>query len=290
LHHVDQSGKRATDTKIGRAIFRGFLGLGDSINGKLAELGARSGGGVSKQFLTKNDKFVPKLLDGTLIEKPGISHIDGRTVHFTDGTEVEDIDTIMLCTGFVDSFPFLPKEIKITSMRDLYKHAFHPAVAPSVAFIGFARPTTGGVPACSEMVARYWSLILSNKRKLPDGWKDRIAAEKEVEEKQFTLSGRISTLVFWGEFMEAMGQHIGCSPQLFRYIFTRPFFWVSLFFGPLLPHHYRLRGPHAATKTAESVVANVAVATPTPFAAAQAFTCVCSFIGGTIFGYRPPAW
>lgn len=101
--------------------------MGCAVHGKVAELAERSGALVVEQFLTKNDNFIPYLLDGSLKEKPDIDHLEGRNVHFTDGSVVEDVDTIVLCTGYVDSFPFL-KDVQVSDVRQLYKHMFHPDV------------------------------------------------------------------------------------------------------------------------------------------------------------------
>ena len=56
--------------------------------------------------------------------------IVGKRVVFSDGTVEDDIDTILLCTGYVDRFPFL-KGAQVESVRKLYKHAFHPDLGPT---------------------------------------------------------------------------------------------------------------------------------------------------------------
>ena len=44
--------------------------------------------------------------------KPNISRIDGGTVHFVDGSSAE-IDTIVWCTGYRITFPFLDSEVMV---------------------------------------------------------------------------------------------------------------------------------------------------------------------------------
>ncbi|MBC8365215.1 MAG: NAD(P)/FAD-dependent oxidoreductase [Actinobacteria bacterium] len=58
-------------------------------------------------------------------EVPLLTHIDGRTAHFTDGTSRE-IDAVILCTGYLHHFPFLPDELRLRTknrlwVSDLYK-------------------------------------------------------------------------------------------------------------------------------------------------------------------------
>ena len=114
------------------------LGMGSPHYAKLATYFLNSGGGVTQQFVTKNDTFVSRVLAGSLKEKPGISRLDGRTVHFADGSVVDDVDTILCATGYenvVDFFDGFEAEAKGHFYpRDLYKHAFRPG--------RFDRPST----------------------------------------------------------------------------------------------------------------------------------------------------
>lgn len=58
-------------------------------------------------------------------EKPALTHIDGKTAHFADGTS-KDVDAIILCTGYRHYFPFMPDELRLKTRNrlataDLYK-------------------------------------------------------------------------------------------------------------------------------------------------------------------------
>jgi trimethylamine monooxygenase len=52
-------------------------------------------------------------------EVPLITHIDGKTVHFKDGSSA-DVDAIILCTGYLHSFPFLADDLKLRTHNRLY--------------------------------------------------------------------------------------------------------------------------------------------------------------------------
>ncbi len=61
-------------------------------------------------------------------ERPLLTHVDGNIAHFKDGSS-EEIDAIVLCTGYQHHFPFLPDELRLkTNNRmypdDLYKGIF----------------------------------------------------------------------------------------------------------------------------------------------------------------------
>lgn len=288
VHTADGKLKSLTgNSALGQSIFRGVGGLGDPVAAKVYDFASRSGGGVNCQFLTKNDAFVVSMVEGKLKEKPSIERFEpnSNTIYFTDGTKVDNVDTVLFCTGYRDEFPFLSEVVSVSAVRDLYKHAFHPELGPSIAWIGFVRPGTGGVPACSEMVARYWSLLISNKRKLPNDWKERIVAEKNTEEGLFRL-GRVKTLVFWGDYMESLALHVGCSPNLPKTLISDPVLWYRLYFGSLVPFQFRLKGPNAKPEFARQVLENVPLATPAPFKVVMSLGAVVGWISGIFRGSK----
>ncbi|MGB7244091.1 MAG: NAD(P)/FAD-dependent oxidoreductase [Sulfitobacter sp.] len=58
-------------------------------------------------------------------EVPLLTHVDGRTAHFKDGSSRE-IDAVILCTGYKHHFPFLPDDLRLKTAnrlatQDLYK-------------------------------------------------------------------------------------------------------------------------------------------------------------------------
>ena len=53
-----------------------------------------------------------------ITEKPILTHVDGRTVHFTDGTSAE-VDAIVSCTGYLHHFPFMEDELRLVTANRL---------------------------------------------------------------------------------------------------------------------------------------------------------------------------
>ena len=56
---------------------------------------------------------------------PALERVEGRTAHFKDGTSKE-VDAIVLCTGYLHHFPFLPDDLRlktpnVLASNDLYK-------------------------------------------------------------------------------------------------------------------------------------------------------------------------
>ncbi|CAG9813294.1 unnamed protein product [Phaedon cochleariae] len=81
-----------------------------------------------------------KIADGIII-KPEIDEIFEKSVKFIDGTE-EEIDDIILCTGYRFSFPFLTPECDVEVedyyVKYLYKHTIN-VEHPTMAFLGMPK-------------------------------------------------------------------------------------------------------------------------------------------------------
>ncbi len=53
-----------------------------------------------------------------ITEKPILSRVDGRTVHFVDGTSSE-IDAIISCTGYLHHFPYMDDDLRLVTTNRL---------------------------------------------------------------------------------------------------------------------------------------------------------------------------
>ena len=53
-----------------------------------------------------------------ITETPILTHVDGRTVHFTDGTSAE-VDAIVSCTGYLHHFPFMDDDLRLVTTNRL---------------------------------------------------------------------------------------------------------------------------------------------------------------------------
>ena len=196
---------------------------------------------------SKNVSFIPNLVNGKLgLNDAGVERISGKRVHFKDG-KAEDFDVILLCTGFKMNFSVLGRDlaVKDNNVRNLYKHAFHPDHGGRLAFMGFVRPYTGGIPVVAEMQARYFALLCSGKHRLPDDLTSRIEREKAWEDRIVALSPRHpETIPSRTHFVDAMAKEIGCLMPLSKLVF-RPRLLVRHWFYPFNQACYRLTGPHS---------------------------------------------
>jgi len=72
-------------------------------------------------------------------EVPLLTRVDKNTAHFKDGTTAE-VDAIILCTGYLHHFPFLPDDLKLVTENRLWPLGLYKGVVwennPKLFYIG----------------------------------------------------------------------------------------------------------------------------------------------------------
>ncbi|MEE8058825.1 MAG: NAD(P)-binding domain-containing protein [Pseudomonadales bacterium] len=210
-----------------------------------------------KIIFCKNVSFVPNIINEKIcVNDSGIDSIEGRKVYFKNAT-IKEFDTIVLCTGFINDYSiFGDIKIKDNNVRNLYKHAFHPEYGGRLAVIGLLRPFSGGIPVCSEMQARYFALLCSNKLKLPANLEKLIQQEKEWEETWTSLSPRhYEALPSQIMFLDAIAQEIGCLMPISKLLF-KPKLMMKLWFCSFNQSCYRLTGANNMYSQARREIMN----------------------------------
>ncbi|WP_394832279.1 NAD(P)-binding protein [Pendulispora rubella] len=215
------------------------------------------------RFLQKNDVFIDNVLSGAI--KPtigGIERCEGKRIYFKDGQSTE-ADIVMLCTGYEEGS--IPSDwvegLEIPDVRHLYKHMFHPDTGRRLAFIGWARPVQGGIPAAAEMQARLFARACSGKWDLPQGTElhDKIAADVARETALTNGIPYMRTLVRYTDYMDDVANLVGCNPKLEDFL-DDPDLLYRLACGSNIAPCYRLVGPHADPEGARKVIMRVPVA------------------------------
>lgn len=216
--------------------------------------------GYFNQFITKSEVFVSDIVEKRLgVNLGGIKKLSGNRVIFHDGEEVE-ADVIMCSTGFQEECKVTEPWINLNNVRDLFKHMLHPDWGNKLAYIGTARPIQGGVPACSEMQARYFALVLAEERKLPESkvMKEMIERDRRHEESSMHLTPNIKGLVDYEQYMPEMARLIGCNVKL-RHLMN-PYVLYKFWYGSHLPVIYRITGPGKISDLAKKIVRKLPVA------------------------------
>ncbi|TQN72681.1 Thiol-specific monooxygenase, partial [Colletotrichum shisoi] len=116
-----------------------------------------------------------------LSRRATIARIHGRTVHFSDGTSVADVDNIVFATGFTWTLPFLPSvEVRNNRVPGLYQHVVYHR-DPTLLFIGAV--AAGLTFKIFEWQAVLAARVLAGRARLPSAdeqarWEADRVAEK----------------------------------------------------------------------------------------------------------------
>ncbi|KAK6925061.1 Flavin monooxygenase-like [Dillenia turbinata] len=104
---------------------------------------------------------------------------DGRVL-FVDGSSVI-ADTLIYCTGYRYSFPFLDTKGMVVvddgRVGPLFEHTFPPSLGPALSFIGIPQKIIGF--PFFESQAKWIAQLLSGKRSLPS-WHEMMQSIKEL--------------------------------------------------------------------------------------------------------------
>jgi dimethylaniline monooxygenase (N-oxide forming) len=142
--------------------------------------------------VTVNDELPARIASGTVIVKPNIKAFSGaHAVIFDDGTTADNIDTILLSTGYRFDFSLIENGDLVNVERNetaLYKYIYPPTIAaqhPTIGVCGLIQ-ASGSIAPISEMQARVFFDVLSGRTKLP-------TAEEMIDDvrmKQTTMRRR----------------------------------------------------------------------------------------------------
>lgn len=204
-----------------------------------------SGGSYHQQFITKSDVFMDALAKPQVELKPEIESFTNNGVVLSDGSHIK-ADKVIFCSGFKVKFPFLPIAHEKWDWRKLYKKIFYPDL-PNIGFVGFARPNIGAMPPVTELQARYFAAVASDRVQLPEHSQMELIiaqdAHKAAKLKPLVVE-RVTGIVSFVPFMYELAELIGCRPVL-THLIKRPKVLWSVLFGTVAAPHFRLCGSHA---------------------------------------------
>ncbi|KAK2145834.1 hypothetical protein LSH36_654g01070 [Paralvinella palmiformis] len=205
-----------------------------------------------------NDELPNRIASGTITIKPDVKKIGPTSVEFVDGSLEDDIDAIILATGYNFGFPFIDHpalEVK-DNVVNLYKYVFPPDIQPStLAVIGCVQPL-GAVMPISEIQCRWAVRVFKGLSSLPSSdamWTDIRNKQRDLSER-YVKSRRHTIQVEYIEIMDDIGSKIGSKPDLGKLFWKDPRLAWHCFFGPYVPYQYRLVGPHPWNGAREAIM------------------------------------
>jgi hypothetical protein len=201
--------------------------------------------------ITLSQNYLPLIAEGRITQKPWLTEVRGQRVSFQDGTS-EEVDAIILSTGYDLHLPFLSDELRQTlgadtQHLDLHNFTFHPDLE-GLAFMGLylvGGPFFPLLELQARWIAYAWAGVLP-RPSVAEMWEGvaRYQARRGQSQEQV---------------MEAMAlmfsRLLGVEPDVERY----PRLTRALMFGPLSPASFRLTGPDALPDAAERYAADAAV-------------------------------
>jgi dimethylaniline monooxygenase (N-oxide forming) len=154
---------------------------------------------------TISSELLGRIGHGRVTVKPNIERFEGDQVRFVDGS-TERIDTIVYCTGYKISFPFLPPDmISAPDNRiPLYRRVVDPE-HPGLYFIGLIQPL-GAIMPIAELQSEWVADILEGKVQLPSRavMRDVIRREDERMAKRYVRSPRHTIQVDFYPYMRTL--------------------------------------------------------------------------------------
>ena len=164
--------------------------------------------GVLEAHPTMNSELLYKIRHGKVHPRKAVTGVDGKSVHFADGT-TEEYDRIVAATGYKIMTRFFEPsflDYSESSRIELYLRMIHPEHL-SLFFIGLFQPQ-GAIWPGSEMQAKLAAKIISGKYEIPSNIKELAKKDADHIEASYMKRKRHAIEVDYHEFMHSLKKQI----------------------------------------------------------------------------------
>lgn len=149
--------------------------------------------------------FLNRVAHGEISWKPNVAELQGDRVRFEDGS-VEQIDTIVWCTGYKVTFPFFDEDFISAPDNDLplFRRVFHPEI-DNVFFVGLLQPL-GAIMPLAEAQGQWIAAHLRGEYALPAPAALRADVDRERARmfKRYVASKRHTMQVDFDNYLYAL--------------------------------------------------------------------------------------
>jgi hypothetical protein len=188
-----------------KAIFTSFYRVGV---GQMEDYGLpRPDHDLGDAHPTISADFLNRVAHGEIGYKPNIAELLGDRVRFEDGS-VEQVDTIVWCTGYKVTFPFFDADLISAPDNDLplFRRVFHPNI-DNVFFVGLLQPL-GAIMPLSEAQGQWIAAYLRGEYALPvsAALREDIERERAKMFKRYVASKRHTMQVDFDNYLYALGR------------------------------------------------------------------------------------
>ncbi|XP_054767683.2 flavin-containing monooxygenase 5-like [Lytechinus pictus] len=229
--------------------------LNYDMDGKI--LGLQHSKGPFNIHCMVNEGIPTSIMEGRIRIRSGIDRFEGSSVHFVDGSMIEDIDFVIFATGYELKFPFFKKDIIPDGYDkiELYRYMFPLRLRhPTLSFVGMCLPFTIGFNSFGEMQTRYITKVFKGEVKLPNfkEMQQEIMTTKFLNYRQFENHFPFSVNPV--AYLDQLAKAIGALPSLTKLIFTDPVLAYHFYFGVAYPPCHRLVGPGATPGARQALI------------------------------------
>ena len=158
---------------------------------------------------TINSELLYFIRHGKVRPQPGITHFEGKKVHFTNGEQLE-FDTVIFATGYKISFPFFDKKLidfSGSTKVPLYRKMMH-ADLDNLYFIGLCQPQ-GCIWPLADHQSKIVARIIMGTLKRPEQLHQKIDKEMNKPHYRFKSHMRhaleVDYHMFRRELLEMLG-------------------------------------------------------------------------------------
>ena len=177
--------------------------------GKFEDYGlVRPKHGITEAHPTLNSELLYKIRHGKVKPRVGIDTVNGKQVHFKDGSH-GDYDVMVAATGYQIATPFFSKDFldfRDTDRIELYLRMFHPD-HPSLVFIGLTQPQ-GAIWPLSDLQSKLAANYVNGNWKWPNNLAKRAAEEADEIERIFLKRKRHTVEVNYHDFVKRLKKQI----------------------------------------------------------------------------------
>ncbi|MDF3066099.1 MAG: putative flavoprotein involved in transport [Polyangiaceae bacterium] len=158
---------------------------------------------------TLSDDLLPLLRQGKIAARPAIQRLNGKVVHFTDGSHF-DADAVVYCTGYSVSFPFFEPSFVSAPNNELplFLRCFH-LEHRGLMFAGLAQPL-GAIMPLVEAQGRLFASYLRGDYSLPDAaeMRERARREREHVRRRFVATRRHTMQVDFDAYLADVAREL----------------------------------------------------------------------------------
>ena len=191
-----------------------------------------------------------------------IDQFTETTIVLSDGTNLDNIDLVVFCTGYTRAFPFLDE---LWDKKEQVEATFYRHMLPieeqlqGLAFVGMTSSLPSLFPIAemqSRWLAELWACRPTNSNGLLYSKEELREFEEEIQKRKESLLYREKFSFLFDSFgyMDMLAAELGCHPPVEELLESDKELATALMHAPLISTQYRLVGNSAWPKAREYII------------------------------------